>query len=118
MDDPAPVRGVQRSGDLGPDPKRLLDGQRPLRQAVRQRLALQVLHDQVVGPVLVADVVERADVRVRELRDRLRLALEPLAQLRRGGHVRRQDLDGDVAPQARVLRAVNLAHAPGARGRR
>ena len=62
--------------------QRLLERQRPLRQPIRQRLALQVLHDQVLGLALAAHVVERADVRVRELRDRLRLPLEPLPRPR------------------------------------
>ena len=79
MDDALPVRLVQRVGDLDPVAKRLLQRQRALREAVRQRLALEKLHDEVLGLALASDVVQRADVRVRELRDRLRLALEALA---------------------------------------
>jgi hypothetical protein len=48
-------------------------------------------------------------VRVRELRDRLRLALETLARLG-GGEVVREDLDGDGALEARVASAVDLPH--------
>jgi hypothetical protein len=55
-------------------------------------------------------VVERADVRMRELRDRLRLPLEALARLGRYGEMRRQDLDRDLAAQPRVPRPVHFPH--------
>ena len=60
--------------------------------------------------VLVADVVERADVGMRERRDRLRLALEPLPHVLVRREVRRQDLDRDRALEPRVLRPVDLSH--------
>src|SRR5262249_16838106 len=60
--------------------------------------------------VLVADVVERADVRVRELRDRLRLSLESLPHLGGRREMLRQHFDRDRALEARVLRLVDLAH--------
>src|SRR5262249_39197315 len=47
-------------------------------------------------------------------RDRLRLALEALADLLARREVRRKDLHRDVAAEPRVLRAVDLAHASGA----
>ena len=117
MDDAAPVRRVERAGDLdrrSAAPAR--SGSAPLGQAVRQRLALEELHDEVVGPVLVADVVEHADVRMREREIVFASRSKPLPQLRRGGHVRGQHLDRDVASQPRVLRPVDLAHSAGADG--
>ena len=81
---PCAVRRVERVGDLDRRSRSACVGrQRALAEAVRQRLALEQLHDEVVGPVLVADVVERADVRVVERRDRPRLALEALRAARR-----------------------------------
>ncbi len=77
--DPMPMRLVQRVGDLDAVAQRLLERERPLHEPVRERLAFEVLHDQVLDAVLIADVVERADVRMGELRDRLRLPLEALA---------------------------------------
>src|SRR6185503_6070569 len=76
------------------------------RDAVRQRLALEQLHDQIV----VADVVEGADVRMVQRRDRLRLALEARAQIGSMCELRRQDLDGDAAIEPGVAGAVDLAH--------
>jgi hypothetical protein len=81
MDDPPPMRLVQGVCDLNAAAQRLLERQRPVLQPVRQGLPLQVLHDQVLGFGLAADVVQGANVGVRELRDRLRLALEALAVL-------------------------------------
>ena len=49
-------------------------------EAVSQGLAFQVLHDQVVDAILVADIVQRADVRVVQAGNRLGFAVETLAQ--------------------------------------
>ena len=54
-------------------------GSGALLQPVGERLAFEVLHHQVVDPVLLADVVERADVGMVEGGDGARLALEPRA---------------------------------------
>jgi hypothetical protein len=77
---------------------------RPTRDAVGQRRTFDQLHDEIVG----ADVVQRADVRVVERRDRPRLALEAVAEML-GGH-----LDRHVASETRVARAVHLTHSAGA----
>ncbi len=61
--------------------ERLIERQRALLQPLGQRVALQVLHDQEVDPVLGADVVQRADVRVVQAGDGLRLTLEPLLEV-------------------------------------
>jgi hypothetical protein len=51
-----------------------------------------------------------ADVRVAEGGDRSCLALEALPHLRIVGEVRREDLDGDSTVEARIVRAIHLAH--------
>ena len=62
--------------------------------------------------LVLADVVERADVRMLEARDVPRFALEPLAPARhRRPDAGRQHLDGDEAIEPRVARLVDLAHA-------
>src|SRR6266545_2342318 len=85
-----PMRLLQRVRDLDPESQRLLERQRTSDEPLGQRLPLQVLYDEVFEAVLVAHVVERTDVRVRELRDRLSLPLEPLPHLGGGRQVRRQ----------------------------
>ena len=59
-------------------------------------------------------VVQRADVRVCQLGDRARFAVEPLAELRIGGERLGQDLDRDRAVEARVAPAIHFAHAASA----
>src|SRR5262245_30511476 len=103
------VRLLERIGDLDSAAQRLIDRKRTLRQPLRERLAVEELHHEVFGPVLAADVVDGADVRVRELRDRTRFPLEALARLVRARKARRQNLDRDLAPQPCVPRPVDLS---------
>ncbi len=100
VDDALPMRLVERVGDLDAVAQDLLGRQRAFAEAVGERLALEVLHDEVVGVALAPDVVERADVRMRELRDRLRLALEAMARLLAGREVGGENLDGDGRARA------------------
>jgi hypothetical protein len=90
----------ERVGDLRAVFQDVGERQRTFGEAIRQRLAVEELHDQVA----VADVVERADVRVVELRDRLRLALEADLQLRVLRELVGQDFDGDAAIGSRPSR--------------
>ena len=109
MRDALPVRLVQRIRDLDGHLQRLIERQRALLESLGERVALQVLHNQEVEPVLTPDVMERANVRVVQAGDGLRLALEPLLQVGVRGDVLRQYLDGDRAVQAGVAGLVDLA---------
>src|SRR5207342_345298 len=60
------------------------------------------------------DAVNRADVRMIERGQDLRLALEPRGALRVPGDQIGQDFDRDRSVQAGVAGLVNLAHAAGA----
>ncbi len=55
--------------------------------------------------------MERANVRVVQARDGLRLALEPLLQIRVRGDMLREDFDGDGAVEAGIARFVDLTHS-------
>src|SRR6185437_13055429 len=59
----------------------------------------------------LAVVVDRDDVRVGELRRQRRLALEPAAVLLVGGQLPQEALQRDEPLTARVVGAVDLAHA-------
>ncbi len=48
--------------------------------------------------------------------DRPRFTLKPLARELGAGEARRQHLDGDLAVEAAVARAIDLAHTAGADG--
>ena len=87
---------------------------RPDGDAVLQRLPLQALHDDEGPPLVLADVVDGADVGMIQGRGGLRLTLEALA----GGRVVEvglgKELQRDVAVKASVLGLVDDAHAPAA----
>ena len=81
------------------------------RDPVGERLAFQVLHDQEVDAILVANVMQRTNVRVIELRNCAGLTFEPLAELRVGRKVLGQDFDRDDPIEPRITPLVDLAHA-------
>ena len=73
---PARMRGVQRVGDLDAHLERRIQVERTGGQPIRQRHSVEKLHDDEGAPVLVADVVDRADVRVIQGRRGTSFALE------------------------------------------
>ena len=79
VDDVAGVGGAERAGDLDRVGDRLVDGQpAEAADAVLQRLALDVLEDDVRAALVLARVDDADDVRVRELGDGAGLAPEAL----------------------------------------
>jgi len=104
------VRLVERVGDLDRVLQHLLQRQQAFRKPLRQCFAFQALHDEEVGAVLLADVEERADVRMVEAGDGTSFALESFAQLGPVGQMIRQDLDGHGAVEAGVACAIDFAH--------
>ena len=119
MDDPGAVRVGER---VGQRKRRLEQGgnlERPLAQPHLERFALEELHDdERLLLRCFADVVDGADVRVVQRGDRPCFTLKPLAREVGAGEPRRQHLDGDLAVEARVARAIDLAHTAGADGGR
>ena len=73
-----PMRVVERLGDLDGMAQDLIRRQRAAGKAVGNRFAFQQLHHEVVAAVLLADVIERADMRMIQTRDGPGFALEPL----------------------------------------
>jgi len=62
MNHAAAVRLFQPLADLSPDAEYLLQRQPSLAQALPKSLAFQLFHDEVADPVMLADVIEVADV--------------------------------------------------------
>ncbi len=116
VDDPAAVRRRQAAGDLHRVFDRLARRQRPVGHQLLQRLPLEQLLDQVRLPVVDAEVVDREDVGVVQRAGGARLVLEAAQALRVGGEHLGQHLDGDVAVQPPVARAIHLAHPAGSEG--
>jgi hypothetical protein len=108
------VRRVERIGHVEPELEDLARRETIGRDPAAERLALEALHHDERAALVLADVVDRADVRVVERRGRLRLALEALAS----GLVLevrfRQELHRHRAVKARVLGLVDDAHPAGA----
>ena len=79
-----------------------------------KRHAIEILHGDKRLAVLLADVVNGADVGMVQRRSRLRLALKASEGLRISGHFIRQKFERDKAVQARVFRFVNHTHTAAA----
>ena len=116
MDDPLVVRRSQGVRDLPRDRERVVDRQPAALQALGKILPLDEFQHQEQGVTRVLEPVDRRDVRVIEGGQHLRFPPETgetLRVLRDGG---REHLDGHLAPELRVVRAVDLTHATGADG--
>ena len=75
-------------------------------------VALQVLHDEEHRASGLADIMERADVGMRQRRDALRFALEAGPAIGISGDVSRKDFNRDGALEAGVAGLVDFAHPP------
>ena len=117
VDDSLPVGVGECTGDLDREAQDLIERQRTSAQALREGFSLEMLHHDELNAALLADVVERADVRMADLGDGQGLALETLDAL---GILRLfwfQDLDRHRPVEAGVGRAIDLSHAAGAEPR-
>ena len=110
MNDPLVVRRPQRVGDLDGDRQDLADRQRPAKQSRLQARPIKQFHGDEGLRLVVADLQERADVRVVQRRGQGGLTFEAS----NGVDVFRQlvldDLDGDGAGEAGILRFIHHSH--------
>ena len=116
VDDAFLVRFLERLGDLACDLDRLLGRDRSAPEPLREVLAEHELHGEeadgagrAVGPHLL-EREQPGDVRVRQRRQQLGLALEALEPRRVGREGVGQELERDAAPEPRVGRLPDLAH--------
>ena len=117
MDDARAMGLVERRRDLDRVPKGFLHREAGPREALDERLSVEILHDEEVGAVVAPDVVQCADVRMIQRGHGARLALEALAGLRVVGDVGGQNFDSNIAVEPRVARFVDLAHPAGPESR-
>jgi cell division protein FtsW (lipid II flippase) len=114
----APFVGVlQRCGHLHPVANRLCLGQTTLRlEELAQRVAVHVLHDQVMAPFVYARVVDANDVRMLKPSDEPRLPLQAghEVSVSPARHTLTEDLDRDPAAKALVLGQPHIRHSTGA----
>ena len=117
MNHALPVGGVESCGDVDSERDCPVHGNGTALQALGERLSLEQLHHEKRHAVVLADVVDGADVRMGYPGDRSRFALKSLQLQGRRVSRRGQDLDRDRPIELRVPAAIDLAHAPGADGR-
>ncbi len=114
MHDTLPVRVAQRVGHVLRDGERVAQREGPLPiEPDAQRLAHHERHHVVQQPVGQAGVVQRENVRVRQVGGDADLVQEPLRPEHRR-QVRPHDLDGHVPVVALVRREVHGGHPPAA----
>jgi hypothetical protein len=100
MHDALIVRGFQRGRNLLRNTESFFKWNRTFSDPLRQRRALDVLHDEVVR----TDIVERADIGVVQSGDGAGFTFESI------GELLRRNFDGDIAAQTRVPRFPHLTH--------
>jgi hypothetical protein len=111
MDEAHGMRRGQRRRDLRGQLAHVVNRERAPGQHFVQRLAVDVLHDEVGGAVVLRDVVEGADVRMVERRDRSRFALESTLESCVSCVLRPDELDRDDAAEPAVAGPEHTAHA-------
>ena len=105
------VRAVQGVAELAEDGETLVERHGSLPEQRGEGLAVQVLHDDVVPVGREHREVEDADdVLVADAVHRPGLVVEAGHELRARRHRLVQELDGDAAPDDRVLGEVDRAH--------
>src|SRR5262245_3040124 len=109
MDDAGAVRRIKRIRHLDPDVDGLMDPGRAMRQQIAQGLTLEQLHHQVWAALVLADVVNRADVGMVQRRCGTGFAAETL-QRTRVGQIFRDELEGDGTSEAGVFARVHDTH--------
>ena len=107
----AGVGGIERVGDLDSQIEQLFNLERTALDLVFEGYAVQILHGDEGLPVLLADVVNGADIGMVQGRGRLRFALEAAEGLRIFGYIFGKELQRDEAVQSRVFGLVNHTHA-------
>ena len=113
MENAGAVRRIERIGDLDAEVDRLMDLDRPMRQQLAQGLPLEQLHHEVRSALVLADVVDRADIRVVQRGSGACFGAKPLEGA--GVHqIVRDELEGDGPAQANVFARVDDTHPPGA----
>jgi len=114
MDNTAAVRGIQGIGEFDGDIENSIEFQGLASDQVLQGYAVEKLHDDEGFSVLLADVVDGADVGMIESGGGLRFALEASKGLRIVGDVVGKKFEGDAAVKAGVFGFVNDSHAAAA----
>ena len=102
--------GIQSVGDLDAHVEKLLQVHGAVADAVLQRGALEKLHGNEHLPGALADLINRADVRVIQRRRGASLTTEPFEDVGFAGQFRREEFQCGGAAELSVLGFVHHAH--------
>ena len=114
MDDAGTMRRSESIGQLYRTLQRVVQRQPAVRQPLRQRLALDVLHHEHGTPLVPGKFEERAHPRMAQRGKGAGFTVEAIFCIRFVRYATRQELDGDDAVDARVTGLVDLSHAAAA----
>ena len=112
MDDALLVRRLERVRDLTRKRECLSERNRTFGDAVREGRSLHQLQHQRADAIGFLEAVNGSDVRVIQRGEDVSLTLESGEPLRVTREQVRQDLDGDLATEPRVVRAIDFAMPP------
>lgn len=118
MDNAAFMGLGEAIGNLHSDGDDLADRRSAEGKELTQGLSFDEFEDQEIYAAVMADVVQGADIGMRELGDSTSFVLEAMAKMGILGKMFRQNFDRDEAVEAAVSSAVNFAHAAGAEWRK
>ena len=111
MNDPLAMRRRECLRDLAGDRNRLVDRNRPTRQAVRERRTFDQLQHEGMYASTVLETVDGGDAGMIERGEHVRFARETCQSLGVVCEDFRQCLQRHVSMQLRVARAIHLPHA-------
>src|SRR5262245_21509761 len=109
MEDASAVSRIQRIRNLDAEVDGLMDLERPVRQQLAQGLPLEQLHHEVRAALVLADVVDGADVRMVQGRSGACFDAKPLERAR-VAQIIRDELEGDGPAQSNVFAGVDDTH--------
>src|SRR5262249_24512964 len=111
MEDAVQMGMMHRAGDGGQQASGSSAVTLEARQLAIETASVDELHREVWPAVMLTDFVDRHDVRMIQLCDRLRLEAEPLPLDRRGLAAAADHLERDDAVETFLPRVVDHAHA-------
>src|SRR5207302_10096769 len=111
VDDALGMGGAERRRELAADVDHALNRKTLASHAGRKTLALDVLHDDERGAVVLDDVVDRRDVRMRDARGRARLVEDAEPPFAAAGERSQHALERNLPAEPRIAAEKHLAHA-------
>src|SRR5229473_3561613 len=114
MNDPCRMGGIQSIGDLDAEREQGVQFHRTSGDFMFQRGALEKLHGDEGFSVLIADIMDGADIGMIQCRGCLRLPLEPSERLGVACDVFGEELQRDETMEAGILGFIDDSHTAAA----